>query len=84
MASKPIRTNIARQAESAIAAPRADAPKTVFKLSYSIHQRGHTSEVRDVIIAASRMSDAILHVEEQGGSVLSASAVMDGAAFISL
>lgn len=62
----------------------ADTPKVAFEITYTIVQRGHNPEVRDVVVAAEKMSEAIAYVEDQGGVVQRASAVLNGAQFINL
>lgn len=62
----------------------ADTPKVAFEITYTIVQRGHNPEVRDVVIAAEKMSEAVAYVEGQGGVVQRASAVLNGAQFINL
>ena len=65
-------------------APSADTPKVAFEITYTIVQRGHNPEVRDVVVAAEKMSEAVAYGEDQGGVVQRASAVLNGAKFINL
>ena len=62
----------------------ADTPKVAFEITYTIVQRGHNPEVRDVVVAAEKMSEAVAYVEGQGGVVQRACAVLNGAQFINL
>ena len=62
----------------------ADTPKVAFEITYTIVQRGHNPEVRDVVVAAEKMSEAVAYVEDQGGVVQRCSAVLNGAQFINL
>lgn len=62
----------------------ADTPKVAFEITYTIVQRGHNPEVRDVVVAAEKMSEAVAYVEDQGGAVQRACAVLNGAQFINL
>lgn len=62
----------------------ADTPKVAFEITYAIVQRGHTPEVRDVVVAAEKMSEAVAYVEDQGGVVQRCNAVLNGAQFINL
>lgn len=66
------------------AAVAADTPKIAFEITYTIVQRGHNPEVREVVVAAEKMSEAVAYVEGQGGVVQRASAVLNGAQFINL
>ena len=62
----------------------ADTPKVAFEINYTIVQRGHNPEVREVVVAAEKMSEAVAYVEGQGGVVQHACAVLNGAQFINL
>ena len=62
----------------------ADTPKVAFEITYTIVQRGHNPEVRDVVVAAEKMSEAVAYVEGQGGAVQRACAVLNGTQFINL
>lgn len=62
----------------------ADTPKVAFEITYTIVQRGHNPEVRDVVVAAGKMSEAVAYVEGLGGAVQRACAVLNGAQFINL
>lgn len=74
----------AQTADDASVAVVADTPKTVYEINYTTQQRGHNSEIRDVIVAAEKMSDAVAYIESQGGIVSRANAVLNGATFINL
>lgn len=62
----------------------ADTPKTAFEITYTIRQRGHNPEIRNAVVAAEKMSDAVAYIESQGGIVSCANAVLNGATFINL